>query len=156
MAGELILVKVAVQDVAGSVGSYGLGGLDLGHGERATLGDVGADGVARGRLAGRGLAGRGRLGGRLGNVKDVEGTAGGGLNGGLLGGVVRDVVPIDHVVVPVSLAGLKCGGLEAEGTLPCAGLGGSLVLGERELAGVVVPGAEEMDGLDTGGNTEVE
>jgi hypothetical protein len=69
---------------------------------------------------------------------------------------VRDVVPIDDVVVPVSLASLNGGGLEAEGALPRTGLGGSLVLGKGELAGVVVPRAEKVDGLDARRNTEGE
>jgi len=149
---ELLLVKVVVDDLAGGRGVDGLGGLDLGDGKGAALGDLGA-----GRLGGGGgLAGRGLGGGGLGDIKDVQGAAGGGLDGGLLRGVVGDVVTIDDVVVPVALAGLESGGLEAEGALPRAGLGGGLVLGERELAGVVVPRAEEMDGLDAGGDTEVE
>jgi len=62
--------------------------------------------------------------------------------------VMRDVVAIDDVVVPVSLAGLESGTLELEGTLPATGLGRTLILGERKLAGVVVPRAEKMDSLD--------
>lgn len=82
---------------------------------------------------------RGGLG--LGNVEDVQLTASGGLLGRSLTGVVRDVVTIDDVVVPVSLAGLEGGAGEAEGALPGT-LGRALVLGERELTDVVVPRAE--------------
>ena len=157
-AGELVDVVVGIEDVAGGVGRHGLGSLDLGHGERATLGDVDGEGLALGGLDGvAGVAG-GALGGgrRLGNVEDVQGAAGGGLNSGLLGGVVGDVVTIDDVVVPVALTGLDKSGLEAEGALPRAGLGRGLVLREGELAGVVVPGTKKMDGLDAGRNTERE
>lgn len=160
-AAELLLVKVTAENVAGGVGRDGLGGLDLGDGQGAALGDIAAGAGAgalggRGRFAGRGLGRgrRGRLG--LGDIKDVQGTAGGGLNGRVLAGVVRDVVAIDDVVVPVAGAGLEGGRLEAEGALPGAGLGRGLVLGERELAAVVVPGAEEVDGLDARGDAEGE
>jgi hypothetical protein len=163
--GHLVVVVAAVQDVAGGVGSHGLGGLDLRDGQRAALGDVGggALGGRRGRLggpgrlggagvAGRGLGGRRR--GRLGNVKDVQGAAGGGLDGRGLGGVVSAVVAVDDVVVPVALAALESAAGEAEGALPRAGLGRGLVLGQGELVVVVVPGAEEVDGLDARRNAE--
>jgi len=105
-----------------------------------------------------GLSGRwgGGGGGRLGDgdVEHVELAAGGGLGGELAGGIVRDVVAVDDVVVPVPLALLQSGALEAESALPAARLGG--VLGERELAIVVVPRAEEMDGLDVRGGAESE
>lgn len=138
----LVVVVVGVQDVLGGVGSHGLGGLDLGDGERAALGDVGRavargsvrvlGGVARGalgagrlgagrlggRLGGGGRAGRGRLVGIGGNVEDVQLTAGGGLEGRADTGVVGDVVAVDDVVVPVSLTGLENGALELEGALP--------------------------------------
>jgi len=91
-----------------------------------------------------------------GDIEDVQLTAGGGLDGGLNAGVVGDVVAIDDVVVPVALAGLEGGGLEAESALPGAGLGRRLVLGEGKLALVTVPGAEQVDGLDTGGDAERE
>lgn len=68
---------------------------------------------------------------------------------------MRDVVAIDDVVVPVSLARLEVGSLEAESTCPLA-LGRGLVLGERKLADVVVPRAEKVNGLDASGNTEGE
>ena len=167
---NVVLVVVGVQDVLVAAGSHGLGGLDLGDGERATLGDVGdgstaALGVLGGRLAG-GLAGGlgGRLGvlGRLGrglasgDIEDVQLAASGGLSGGLDGRVVGDVVAINDVVVPVSLARLESGGLEAESALPGTRLGGGLVLGKRKLTLVAVPGAEEMDGLDAGGDAERE
>jgi hypothetical protein len=157
------LILVEVDDVAGGTGVDGLGSLDLGDREGAALGDLGGAAGAARRLvrlagvAGRALGGRGRrLGGlgRLGGIEDVEGAASGGLNGGLLAGVVRDVVSIDDVVVPVALASLDDGGLEAEGALPRAGLGRGLVLGERELTGVVVPGTKKVDGLDARRNTE--
>lgn len=67
-----------------------------------------------------------------------------------------DVVAVDDVVVPVSLAGLEGGILESKGTFPRARLGGGLVLGERELADVVVPRAEEMHGLDARRDAERE
>lgn len=67
-----------------------------------------------------------------------------------------DVVPVNDVVVPVSLARLEGGVLEAKGALPGARLGRRLVLGEWELPDVVVPGAEEMDGLDAGGDAKGE
>jgi hypothetical protein len=132
------------------------------------LGDVGADAQARaaGRLvrvagaAGRALGRRGRRLGRglggLGSIEDIEGAAGGGLNRRLLAGVVRYVVAVDDVVVPVPLAGLDDGGLEAEGALPRAGLGRGLVLGEGELAGVAVPGTEKVDSLDARRDAEAE
>lgn len=50
-----------------------------------------------------------------------------------------DVVPVDDVVVPVSLTGLERRALESECALPGTGLGGSLILRERELPGIVVP-----------------
>lgn len=67
-----------------------------------------------------------------------------------------NVVAIDDVVVPVSLASLKSGVLESKGTLPGARLGRGLVLGERELANIAVPRAEKMDGLDAGRDAERE
>lgn len=91
----------------------------------------------------------------LGDIEDVQGTAGGGLDGRGLTGVVGDVVAIDDVVVPVALAGLEVA-LEAEGTLPRAGLGGSLVLGKGDLANVVVPGSKQVNGLDAGRNAKRE
>jgi hypothetical protein len=157
---QLILVKV--DDVAGGVGRHGLGGLDLGDREGAALGDVaGARSLGRaglGRLAarGRGLGGRSLGGlGSLGGIEDVEGAASGGLDGRLLAGVVRDVVAVDDVVVPVALASLDGGGLEAEGALPRT-LGRALVLGKGELTSVAVPGTEKVDGLDARRNTEGE
>jgi hypothetical protein len=66
------------------------------------------------------------------------------------------VVPIDDVVVPVSLTSLKSSALEAEGALPRTSLAGVLVVGEGKLSGVVVPGTEKVYGLDSGGGAEVE
>jgi hypothetical protein len=175
----LLVVVVGVEDVLGGMGRHGLGGLDLGDGQGATLGDVDGKvasvaggavlpgrGVARRALAaGGGLAaglvgGRGRLGGGglgvAGNVEDVELTTGGRLGGGVDAGVVCDVVAVDDVVVPVALASLEGRVLELEGALPRARLGRGLVLGKGDLADVVVPGAEQVDGLDTGGDAERE
>lgn len=57
-----------------------------------------------------------------------------------------DVVPINDVVVPVSLTSLESSALESECSLPRASLGGlggglvgGLVGGKRKLARVVVP-----------------
>ena len=72
-------------------------------------------GALAGRLVAAGMTGR-RLAPR--NIEDVQSSAGGLLYGGLLAGVVRDVVPIDDVVVPVPLAGLEGAVLELEGALP--------------------------------------
>jgi len=69
---------------------------------------------------------------------------------------VGNVVAVDDVVVPVALAGLEGGVLEAKGALPGARLGGRLVLGKRELADVVVPGTEKVDGLDARRDAEGE
>ena len=63
------------------------------------------------------------------DIEDVQLTAGGGLDGGIDAGVVGDVVAIDDVVVPVSLALLECRALKAERSFPSTSLGG--VLGER-------------------------
>lgn len=64
--GQLILVELDVEDVAGGIGRHGLGGLDLGDGQGAALGDVARAAVA-GALGGlvrlAGVAGR-ALGGR--------------------------------------------------------------------------------------------
>jgi len=153
----LLVAEVGIEDVAGGVGSHGLGSNDLRGRERAALGDVagalgGAGALVLGGRLGRGLAG-GRLGGLgglvLGDVEDVELAAGGGLDSGGLAGVVGDVVAVDDVVVPGALASRAVAGV-AEGTLPRARLGGRLVLGKGDLASVVVPRAEEVDGLDAG------
>lgn len=65
-----------------------------------------------------------------------------------------DVIAVNDVVVPVSLARLQSRVLEAKSALPGARLGRRLVSGEWELAHVIVPGAEEVDGLDAGGDAE--
>lgn len=146
---------VAGNDVADLTGLHGLGALDLGGREGATLGDVGGDaaGLAGSALGGSG-SGLGGTGLGDGDVEDVELAASGGLGGELVGGVVADVVAIDDIVVPVALALLESSTLEAEGTLPATGLGS--VLGKRKLTVVVVPGAEEVDGLAVGGSAESE
>jgi len=127
--GELVdgwLLVVGVDDVEYLVGLLGLGRDDLGSG--AALWDL--DGLA-------GWLGLGSGGANSRDIEDVQHAAGGGLLGGGLGGVVGDVVPIDDVVVPVSLSLLKSGWLESEGSLEATG--GLLVSGERELTVVVVP-----------------
>lgn len=153
---------VGSQDVLGGGWVDWLWRLDLGDGKGAALGDVGgrfaaglSSGGGRGVLGGvglgRALGGRG-LGGLLGwNIEDVQNTAGGWLGGGGLGRVVGNVVTIDDIVIPVTLAGLEGGTLESEGTLPGTRLGGGLVLGKRKLTSIVIPGAEEVGGLNTGG-----
>ena len=78
----------------------------------------------------------------LWNVEGVQFAASGWLSDGLASRVVGDVVAIDDVVVPVSLALLQCRALESECPLPPAGLAG--ILGERKLPVVVVPRSEEM------------
>lgn len=141
-------------DHAGLLWLVWLWGNDLGLVQWATLGDttVGAHAarVARG-LGGGGLGSGGLAGG---DVKGVELAASGWLRDGVAGWVVGDVVAVDDVVVPVTLALLEGLSLEAEGTLPATRLGG--VLGERELAVVVVPGSEEVDGLGVGRSAERE
>lgn len=164
--GELLKSLVlSVEDVLGGVGRHGLGSLDLGGRQGAALGDVGGavlgrlvlGGVLGGALGG-GLAGAlgGRLAGASGDIEDVQLAASGGLSDGADAGVVGNMVAVDDVVVPVSLASLEGRVLESEGTLPGAGLGGRLVLGERELTDVVVPGAEKVDGLDARRDAERE
>jgi hypothetical protein len=60
-----------------------------------------------------------RLVGSIGwDVKNVQLSAGGGLNGRWHTGVVGAVVTINDVVVPVSLTGLESGSLESESSLP--------------------------------------
>jgi hypothetical protein len=68
---------------------------------------------------------------------------------------VGDVVPIDNVVVPVSLTRLQSFALEAERAFPRPGLGGP-VMRKGKLSGVVVPGTDKMYGFDSRGGTEVE
>lgn len=107
-----------------------------------------------GRGAGRSLfqSTGGALG--VGDIKDVQLAASRGLSDSLPRRIMGDVVAIDDVVIPVSLALLEGHALEAESTLPPASLG--RVLGKRELAGVVVPGTEQVDGLAVGGGAEGE
>jgi hypothetical protein len=52
---------------------------------------------------------------------------------------VGDMVPINDVVVPVSLTSLESSALESECPFPCASLGGGLVVAKGKLARVVVP-----------------
>jgi len=56
-----------------------------------------------------------------------------------VGRVVGDMVPINDVVVPVSLTSLESRALESECSLPRASLGGGLVVSKRKLARIVVP-----------------
>ena len=85
------------------------------------------------------------------DIKDVEGSAGGWFRGGRLAGVMRNMVPINDIIVPVSLARLKSRPLESKGSFPSTGFGRRLVLGEGKLSGVIVPRTKKMDGLDAGG-----
>jgi hypothetical protein len=66
------------------------------------------------------------------------------------------MVPIDDVVVPVSLTSLESSALEAEGAFPRTSLGGGLVVRKGKLSAVVVPRTEKVYGLDSGGSAEVE
>jgi len=49
------------------------------------------------------------------------------------------VIPINNVVVPVSLASLESCALESESSFPRASFGRGLVMSKRKLASVVVP-----------------
>ena len=62
-----------------------------------------------------------------------------------------NMVSIDDVVIPVSLARLEGRRLESEGSFPTTGLGRCFILGEGKLSGVIVPRTEKMNGLDPGG-----
>lgn len=142
-------------DAASLCGLGWLWALDLGAVEWAALGDTTVGGDAAGSASLLGGAGGGGLSSLASwNIEGVQLAAGGWLSDGLAGWVVRDVVTVDDVVVPVALALLESGSLEAEGALPAASLGG--VLGQWELAIVVVPGTEQVDGLDGGGGAERE
>jgi hypothetical protein len=92
--------------------------------------------------------GGGRLFGLSWDVEDVEFAARGGFGGVVFGWVVRDVVPVDDVVVPVALALFERAVLEFEAAEPSAALFG--VFGQRQLAGIVVPRAEEVDRFAVG------
>jgi hypothetical protein len=83
------------------------------------------------------MVGGGGLFGLSWDVENVEFAARGGFGGVVFGWVVRDVVPVDDVVVPVALALFERAVLEFEATEPPAALLG--VFGQRQLAGVVVP-----------------
>lgn len=146
------LVVLGVDDLAGLVGTLGLGSNDALWGDTTALGNGGGRDTA-GLAVGRAGAGRrGLLGGW--DVDDVQLAAGGGLGGVVLSGVVRDVVAVDDVVVPVALALLQGGALELEGADPSSGLLG--VLGKGKLTLVAVPGAEKVHGLAVGGSAESE
>jgi len=82
------------------------------------------------------------------HVEDIQLAAGGGLSGGGDTGVVGDMITIDDVVIPVSLASLESRVLEAERSFPGTRLGRRLVLGEWELTNVIVPRAEKVHSLD--------
>lgn len=79
------------------------------------------------------------------NVEDVELAASGWFRRKFSGRVMRDVIAIDNVVIPVSLALLEGRALETECAFPSAGLG--CVLGKRQLSIVIVPRAKQMDRL---------
>jgi hypothetical protein len=87
----------------------------------------------------------------VGNVKDVQDSACGGLGGGRLSRVVGYMIAINDVVIPVSLSRLEGSTLESERAFPGSRLGRGLVLGKRKLAGVIVPRTEKMYGLDARG-----
>ena len=57
------------------------------------------------------------------NIKDVEGSAGSWLRGGRLARVMRNMISINDIVVPVSLARLKSRPLETKGPFPSTGFG---------------------------------
>jgi hypothetical protein len=78
-----------------------------------------------------------------GDVEDVEFTARGRLRCVVFGWVVRDVVPVDDVIVPIPLTLFERAVLELEAAEPSAALFG--VFGQWKLACVVVPWAEEVD-----------
>lgn len=99
---------------------------------------------------------RGLLGFFGWHVENVQLAASRRLSGECDTGVVGDMVTVDDVVIPVSLAGLKGRVLEAECSLPGTRLGRRLVLGERELTNVVVPRAEKMYGLNARGDAKRE
>jgi hypothetical protein len=125
--GNSDLIKGAIfclEDSLGGVWGDWLWRLDLGDGERATLGNIGGESAGftawgrrmlawrAGVLArGRWFAGRGWLGWLAGllrllrllrlfgwNVENVQYTASSGFGRGRLGRVVRDMVPIDDVL----------------------------------------------------------
>ena len=138
-------------DLAGRVWLDWLWALDLGWRKRAALGNTGGADTAR--LAVRLDDGSlGALGGW--DVEGIELTTSGWLSDGLAGWVMRDVVAVDDVVVPVALALLEGGALEAESALPSTGLGS--ILRKRKLTIVVVPRAEKVDSLAVGGGAEGE
>jgi hypothetical protein len=153
--GELLnggrLAVVSLDYVTGLVGLDWLGRLDLRGAEGAALGNLWLGGL--GGLAGPLLGLGGRFAGR--DIEDVQVTAGRGLDGRGLRAIVHDMVAIDNIIVPVSLARLD-GSLEAESSLPAAGLGWCLVLGEGELTAIVVPRAKKVDSLDAGGDAKRE
>lgn len=67
---------------------------------------------------------------------------------------MRDVIAVDHVVVPVASALFKLRALEAKAAFPSSRFGG--VFGQRVLAFVIVPRADEVDGLAVGRGAEGE
>jgi len=158
---DRVLIVVGLANGAAGVRLARLGVGNARWRDGTTGGDRHGDGQGRNRRVGGrdALLGGGNLDlkalGGLGNIKNVESSAGGLLLHGWLGGVVRDHRVVHDVVVPVALAGLEGGLLEAEVALPAARLAGG-ILGERELTRVVVPGAEKVNGLAVGGGSESE
>lgn len=67
---------------------------------------------------------------------------------------MRDVIAVDNVVVPVSLALLECRPLEPESSFPTARF--TRVLGQRKLAAVIVPRPDQVHGLTVGRGSEGE
>jgi len=149
------VLELFMADLAGFLGLVRSWRDDLRLVEGTALGYTAVRGDAAGVTGGLGRGGGG-FGGlaSVGDVEDVQLAAGGGLGDGLASWIVGDVVAVDDVIVPVSLALLEGLALEAEGAFPAAYF--HRVLGKRELAIVVVPGAEQMDGLDVGRGTESE
>jgi len=147
----LKLVVIGLNDVAGLIGLDGVRGADLARRDGPAFGDVDGRwpgvslGVARGRLLDVG---------RCGNIEDVELAASGRLNGGVPGRIMGDMVAIDDIVVPISMARHKCRSLEPEGAFPTALL--SRVFRKRKLALVIIPRAQQMNGLYVRGRAKSE
>ena len=140
------LIVLGVDDLACLAWALGLWCDNAGWRDTTSLWNVlrSAAGVA---------GGLGGSSGRLGrDIDDVELAAGGGLSGVVLGGVVGDVVAVDDIVVPVSLALLQSSTLEFEAADPTASLLG--VLAKRKLTLIAIPGTEKVDGLAVGRSAE--
>lgn len=144
-------VIVRLDDALGLVGLVWERGADLAGRHAPAMWDVngGRPGVALG-VTGRG----GRLGVvRRWDVKNIELTASRGLYGGIFGRIMGDMVAIDDIVVPISMAGHKGRSLELECSFPTSLL---RTFGERELALVVVPRAKQVNCLYVRGRAKSE